>query len=416
MFDYFATMTLKVDFAASATIANPFPVLRVLQEHDPVHWHEPMQSWCLTQFKDITWAYNDQRFSADRVRPFVARQQNHNVELDELGECISLWMVFNDPPMHTRLRKLTQQAFTRRALEKLRPSITQLVNELINGFCQGQDNTVDFVKAFAYPLPANVIADLLGVPREHVEDLKRWSDDLAQFVLSSRIQPDKYQVAATSLRQMNALFAELIAERRHHPGDKIMDDLIAAYDSDDTLDHNELIAFCVLLLFAGHETTTHFFSNGLRALLLHPEQMSDLCHHLDDAYLVNNALSEMLRWDGPIVAISRLLTADVELQGRLLSKDARVYLFNAAANRDPKVFPNPDEFNIRRRQANKMITFGYGIHLCLGVHLARLEAEIAFPIILRRLQEMQLVSDHLEWADTLVIRGPKTLPISFCQH
>ncbi len=401
----------SVDFSAPDVIADPFPALGRLRESDPVHWHCGMRSWCLTRYADLTAVYRDPRFSAQRIRNFVTDHGGQNPDLELLGECVGLWMVFNDPPTHTRLRKLTQQAFNRKSMEKMRPVIARQVEHLLQEF--GDAGQVDFVDRLAWPLPANVIADLLGVPREHVEDLKRWSDDLGQFVLTSRINEDKYQVAARGLKNMNALFADLIKHKRANPGNDVIDELIAASDGSDTLSAQELIAFCVLLLFAGHETTAHFLASGLRALVRHPDQMLKLRAGLNDPALVANACNEMLRFDGPIVAISRHVSEDLEFGGSRMKHNDRVYLFHGAANRDPRVFDRPDDFVIDREEAGRMIGFGYGIHLCLGIHLARLEGEVAFPIILRHLNNIELPGPEPQWTDTLVIRGPKSLPIRF---
>jgi len=399
-----------IDFAAPDFIADPFPELARLRESDPVHWHAPTKSWCLTRYADLTSVYRDSRFSAERIRNFVSDHGEQNPDLELLGECVGLWMVFNDPPTHTRLRKLTQQAFNRKSMEAMRPVIERQVEELLDNFEDTQD--VDFVEQLAWPLPANVIADLLGVPREHVEDLKRWSDDLGQFVLTSRINEQKYTVAARALARMNALFTEIIDHKRAHPGDDVIDTLIAASDGTDVLSAQELVAFCVLLLFAGHETTAHFLASGLRALVQHPQQMKILRTNIDDASLVTNACNEMLRYDGPIVAISRHVGESLEFDGASFKRGDRVYLFHAAANRDPIAFANPDAFDVTRSDAAKMIGFGYGIHLCLGIHLARLEGEVAFPLILKRLKDIHLVGPDPHWTDTLVIRGPKSLSIS----
>lgn len=400
-----------IDFSAPDVIADPFPALARLRETDPVHWHPKMRSWCLTRYDHLTEVYRDQRFSAQRIRNFVSDHGDKNPDLELLGECVGLWMVFNDPPTHTRLRKLTQQAFNRRSMEKMRPVIARQVDQLLQNLDPAVDT--DFVDQFAWPLPANVIADLLGVPREHVEDLKHWSDDLGQFVLTSRINEEKYQVAARGLRNMNELFADIIQHKRANPGSDVIDELIAASDGTETLSAQELIAFCVLLLFAGHETTAHFLASGLRALIKHPLQMQKLTKGLDDEALVTNACNEMLRFDGPIVAISRHVSEDLEFDGANMNQGDRVYLFHGAANRDPQAFENPDDFLVDREAAGRMIGFGYGIHLCLGIHLARMEGEVAFPRILQRLKNLELVGPEPEWTDTLVIRGPKSLPIRF---
>lgn len=405
---------IDIDFAAPETIADPYPALRRLRETDPVHWNDGLRSWCLTRYSDVVAAYQDERLSAERIAAFTERQRElGDLRLQGLGRWISLWLVFMDPPRHTRLRKLTQKAFTRRAVARMRTSIERQVNELLDGVSDSGE--MDFVKDFAYPLPANVIADMLGVPREHVEDLKHWSDDVAQFVLTSRVRADRFQVAASSLERMNGLFRDLIAHHRRHPGDGLMDELIAARDDRNgaALSEDELLAFCVLLLFAGHETTTHLFSNGLRALVQHPCEMDALRASGRDARAVELAVNEMLRWDGPVMSASRVVADDLTLHGKQLRRGDQVYLFNAAANRDPAMFGEPDRFDTTRPEARKMVSFGHGIHLCLGIHLARLEATIGFPILLERLHDIELDSETLAWEDTIVTRGTRSLPIGF---
>lgn len=404
--------TAVVDFANPDVVADPYPVLRELQREDPAHWNPALQAWCLTRFGDVDTAFKDMRFSSDRIRPFVqgqSRVAQEDVEL--LGECLSLWMVFNDPPAHTRLRNLVAQAFTRRAVEALRPQIAALVHELLDAVVERGE--MDMIQDFAYPLPASVIADMLGVPRADVDDLKRWSDDLASFVLSSRLNPDKYRIAAASLAEMNAYFAKLVEGRRRKPGEKIIDNLIRAHDGEDRLTIEELLASCVLLLFAGHETTTHFIGNGTRALALHPDQRAVMAERHGDTNFLRNALNELMRWDGPTLSMVRVMREDVTLHGRTLAEGERVYLLVAGANRDETVFERPERLDLARRNANKQIGFGSGIHLCLGAHLARLEGEVAFPIILERLREIALSGIDLEWSDSFVIRGMMQLPVTF---
>lgn len=403
-----------VDFAAPETIADPYPALRLLREHDPVHWNPGLRSWCLTRHADVTRAFQDPRLSAARITRFVEQQRARgDARLEALGRWIALWMVFMDPPRHTRLRKLTQKAFTRRGVARLTDAIERLVDELLDRALEGGE--MDFVRDFANPLPAIVIADMLGVPRAHVDELKRWSDDVAQFVLTSRVRADRFDVAADSLEQMNALFKDLIAHHRRHPGDDVMDALIAARDDETgaALSEDELLAFCVLLLFAGHETTTHLFSNGLQALMRFPDEMARLRARDGAPQAIENAVDEMLRFDGPVLAVSRIVTEDLEIGGRRLRAGDQVYLFNGAANRDPAVFEAPERFCISRPDARRMVGFGYGIHLCLGIHLARLEAVVGFPRLLRRLRRVELATDRLEWLDTIVARGVHALPIRF---
>ncbi len=401
---------MPVDFASAHVIADPFPSLRQALEESPVEWNTSLDAWCVYRHADVQAAFMDPRFSSDRIRPFAqANRRRGNADLDHLGEVISLWMVFNDPPTHTRLRKLAQKAFTPAAIEALRPAVHALVHRLLDRV-EGRDE-FDFVEEVAGPLPAMVIATMLGVPLDRVDDLKRWSDDLAQFVLASRVNPEKYTIAARSLREMTAFFASLVAERRLTPGDTILDRLIDATEDGESLSEGELLSNLVLLLFAGHETTTHFFTNGLRALLLHPDQLARV--RAGDADLVRNAIAEMLRWDGPSLALGRVLAEDLSLGGHQLRAGQRAYLFAASANRDPRMFPDPDTFDVRRPEARRHVTFGHGIHMCLGIHLARMEGEVAFPILLERLGavEAAVPDQALEWTDTIVIRGARRLPL-----
>ena len=332
---------LQIDFSDPAIIADPYPALAQLREVDPLHWNEGLKSWCLTRHADVTGAYQDPRLSAERIDAFTERQRERgDAQAEALGRWIALWLVFMDPPRHTSLRKLTSKAFTRRGVARMTATIRRLIGELLEKADGGE---MDFIRDFAYPLPANVIGDMLGVPREHVDDLKRWSDDLAQFVLTSRVREDRFQVAAASLEEMNALFRDLIAHHRRHPGDDLMDELIAARDDETgaALSEDELLAFCVLLLFAGHETTTHLLSNGLRALAARPQQLALMRGLGTDPRAVENAVDEMLRFDSPVLSVSRQVREDFELHGRTLRAGEQVYLFNGAANRDPAMFERP---------------------------------------------------------------------------
>jgi cytochrome P450 len=411
-----------IDFTKPEVIADPFPALATLLRDDPVHWNPSLGGWCLTRYTDVTAAFIDKSFSSDRVRPFLEQASLLPAhERDELRRVIALWLVFIDPPDHTRLRKLVSHGFTRRAIRKLERSIAEIAHGLVDGIIarnrgHGTIQTrgeFDLIADFAYPLPATVIADILGVPREDVPDLKRWSDEVAAFVLGGRLAPDRYRRSADSARRMRLYFEALIEARRRAPGEAIIDDLIAARDGGDRLSEDELVATCVLLLFAGHETTTQLFGNGMVALLDHPDQLADLVAHHRDKILVENAVEEMLRYDGPTVAMVRVLEQPVEMHGTVMNKGDRVFIFPAAAGRDPRLFENPDRLDIRRPNARRQINFGFGIHLCLGAQLARLEGQTAFPVLLSRLADLKPAGGPPAWNDSLIIRGVKSLPLGF---
>ena len=403
-------MTVQFDPHAPEIIRDPYPSLHALMREAPVWWSERLGGWCVTRYADVRQGFRDPRLSADRIRPFVAQARGPDADrIRWLGEVLGRWAVFNDPPIHSRLRAPMATAFTSRAIQGMRPNIAQIVHELIDGF-EGQA-VVDFHHAFAYPLPATVIADLLGVPRADVEHLKRWSDALAQFVLTSRTNAGKYRQAASGLTEMVAYFDGFLAERRKKPGELVTDAIDRAAAGDHALAVEDVTATCILLLFAGHETTTQLLANGMLALIENPEQMADLRTHKDDPAVVRGAVEEMLRFDGPSLTSPRVAAEDFDWHGQPIRQGQRVFLFNAAANRDPRVFADPDRFDIRRAEAGRHLTFGYGIHFCVGAPLARLEAEVAFPILLDRLPNLALVKPLQDWCDSVVTRGMLGLPL-----
>ncbi len=270
-----------------------------------------------------------------------------------------------------------------------------------------QTGEIDLVPSFAYPLPAEVIAALIGVPHSTLDDLKRWSDDLASSTATAG--EDLFRRAATATAEMSAYLMGVVAQRRANPGTAIIDRLIAAHEGQDRLSHDELVSNLILFLFAGHETTTNLLANGLRTLLRNPAQLADLRANLDDRDLVRNTIDEILRYDGALYISLRVAMQDFEWQGRRVKTGDRVFLYHLSANRDHRAFKDPDHFDIRRADASRHIAFGYGIHFCLGAPLARLEMEIALPALLRKYPQMALAEDRAVWKDNLVLRGLRAL-------
>ncbi len=396
----------RFDHQDPAFVADPYPVLRRLQDEAPVFWSAAMSAWIVTRYDDVRQGLRDPRLSADRIRPFVGTLKSPLKELVlPLAANLQTWAVFNDPPQHTRLRALMNKAFTSRAVEGMRPRIERIVDDLLDLIAAGGAREFDFHKLFAYPLPASVIADMLGVPRADVGKLKQWSDDLAQFVLTSRANPDKYRRAAEGMAEMTEYFSDFIRRReRDGGGDDVTAAMLNAREraerqSDDKLSHDEIVGSALLLLFAGHETTTQLLANGLLALLRHPAQLADLRRNLDDAALVRNAVEELMRYDGPSLSMVRVAGQDFDWHGAAIRKGDRIFLFISGANHDRRAFPRPEALDIRRAEAKNQIGFGFGIHFCLGAPLARLEAEIAFPKILRRFPHLALADPHPPWSE-----------------
>lgn len=400
-------MLAPYDPKSPAVIADPYPVLRRLQTEDPVHWSEILGGWVLTRYADVRAGLADPRLSADRISPFVSHPSARATpEVKELGRFVGMWAVFIDPPRHTRLRGLLNTVFTSREVERLRPLIEELVNALLDRV--GGAGRMDAIRDFAYPLPVAVIAEMIGVPREDSERFKVWSDELAAFI-GSAAATDKYARAARGMTEMRDYFRRMVAIRRAEPREDIMSRLLAAEERDDALSEDELVATCVMLLFAGHETTTNLIGNGLLALLQNPQELRAL---RDEPPLAASAVEELLRYDGPNRAMVRIATGDFDLDGRRIRHGDRLFLMLNAANRDPGQFSDPDRVDLHR-EPNRHLAFGHGIHFCLGAPLARLEGQIAFPALLRRLPGLALATDRLEWIDSLIFRGLKSLPVTF---
>ena len=396
-------------------VRDPYGALRPLQEHAPVYWSDALGAWCVTRYDDIQNAFRDPRLSSDRIRPFIAQAAEHIKDMVKpLGDHLEMWAVFNDPPDHTRLRGLMNKAFTSRAVDALRPNIAEIVNDLLDDIERKMDETgsreFDFIRDFAYPLPATVIADMLGVPRKDVDLLKKWSDLLAKFVLTSRADPERYRLAAEGVMEMEAYFRDFV-DSHDQTREDVTTGLVEARDAGDRLTPAELVANCVLLLFAGHETTTQMIANGTLALLRHPAQFDDLKANLDDVDLIQNTVEEVLRYDGPSLSMVRVAGEDFSWEGQEIKQGDRVFLFMCQGNRDPRVFRDPDVLDIRRDDAKKNFTFGYGIHFCVGAPLARLEGEIAFPLIFKRFPNLELVNPDPPWTDSILTRGMIEMPV-----
>ncbi|HEV2955133.1 MAG TPA: cytochrome P450 [Xanthobacteraceae bacterium] len=399
---------LQFNPADPATNADPFPIFRRLQDEDPVHWSEPVRGWVVTRYDDVRAIALERSMSADRVRPFFAVLPGEEQRrLADLGRYLTLWAVFKDPPDHTRLRGLMNRAFTPRAVEALRPNIARIVDDLLDAIVAR--GSADLIADFAYPLPASVIMDMLGVPRSDLDVMKVWSDDIALFVGIARATPDKYARAQVGTREMAAYFRRLVAQRRKAPREDMISVLIAAEEQAQHLTEDEIVATCILLLFAGHETTANLIGNGVLAFLRHPGELAKLRARPE---LAASAVEECLRYDGPSGALARVVAVEHAMGGRTLKQGERVYAWMNAANRDPRRFPDPDRFNIERPD-NRHLTFGHGAHFCLGAPLARLEAQIAFPRIFARLEGLELAANTFEWMDSLILRGVKKLPVRF---
>jgi cytochrome P450 len=387
--------------------ANPYPMYHQLRENDPVHYSELLDGWVLTRYDDVVAALKDPRFSADRRRArnrLVQQALETQQRMGPLAQANT--MLSSDPPEHTRLRGLVSKAFTFKAVEQLRPRIQQIVDDLLD---QVQDKRqMDIIWDLAYPLPVIVIAELLGVPAGERDTFKRWSDDIVAQ-LGPMTSEDVRERAQKSATEMADYFRVVIAERRTSPKDDLLSGLVAASERGDVLSEEEMIATCILLLAAGNETTTNLIGNGTLALLRNPGQLE---RFRANPTIAEPAVEEFLRYDGPVQSTARVATERIELGGKTIEEGQICFCILAAADRDPAQFPNPDVLDLTR-QENRHIAFGFGIHFCLGAPLARAEAQIAFPTLLRRIPNLRLASEQVDWGGTFILRGLKRLEVEW---
>jgi pimeloyl-[acyl-carrier protein] synthase len=383
--------------------ANPYPFYRRLREEDPVH-HSALGIWVLTRYDDVVMALRDPRFGREGLAELMEARLGVPARPANTRD-----MLFRDPPDHTRLRALVSRAFTPRVVEAMRPHIQEIVDGLLDRV-EGA-HSIDVIEDLAYPLPVTVICEMLGVPTADQDVFKQWSSDIARS-LDAAILPAGSDVITRGQEAGDALreyFRSLIAVRRKQPRPDLLSALIAAEEQGDKLSEPELLATCSLLLIAGHETTVNLIGNGLFALLRHPAELQALA---DDPALIQTGIEELLRFDGPVQRTGRMTMADVEIGGRQIPKGSIVAAVIGAANRDPAQFPDPDRLDVAR-QENRHIAFGFGIHFCLGAPLARIEGQVAIGTLLRRWRTLKLVSDTPEWRESSVLRGLKTLPVTF---
>lgn len=400
---------LAYDPADPAVRRNPFPLYARLQDDDPVHWSPALKAWVLTRYDDVRQMLLTDAMSPDRLRPFYAQLQGERRDtLAEVMRYMSLWMVFRDPPEHTRLRRLVGTVFNLKALEALDGPVTRVVDHLLDQLPTGEP--IDWARQVAAPLPAYVIMDMLAIPYSAFPELKEASDELRAFIGGARADGDRYATARRGAERLASFFRDLIAQRRAAPGDDFVSRMIAARDDEGRLSEDELVATCMLVLFAGHETTTHLLGNAVNALLDHPDQLQRLQDRPEDPALITSAVEEFLRYDGPSNALARVVKVKHQIDGKTLRVGDRVFGFANAANRDPRAFTDPQGLDLGRTP-NRHLTFGFGTHFCMGAPLARLEGQRCIGRLVQRFASIRRAPCEPDWVDALAMRGVFTLPV-----
>lgn len=383
--------------------ANPYPTYARLRQDAPVFWHAPTHLWYFSLYEDVSALLRDRRLgrSMRHLRPEPAPPP-HLAPFQRLSDFSMFDM---EPPDHTRLRRLVSAVFTPRRVEALRPQVESAAEGLLDqALAKG---TFDLLEDFAVPLPVMVIADLLGVPEADRPRLRPWSNAIvAMYELEHT--PAQETAAIQAATEFWEYLAWLAAERRRKPQEDLVSALAAVTDAETgaQLSESELIATCILLLNAGHEATVNGLGNGMLALFHHPAQLERLQGDPTPA-LIRTAVDEMLRFDTPVQLFKRWVLEDLEYKGQLFKQGELIALFFGSANRDPAQFESPDELQIDRRD-NPHISFGAGIHFCLGAPLARLELNVALGSLFQRGRRLRLVEEPT-WRQSFVIRGLESL-------
>jgi aspartate racemase len=386
-------------------LGNPYPLFRRLRREDPVHWDPFLHAWVVTRYPEVLEVLHT--FSADRTPSPEQLTAMGLSRLNPIAHVMVKQMLFMDAPTHTRLRGLASKAFTPAKVDVLKTHIQDIVNGLLDKF--EEQGSMDVIGDLAEPLPAIVTAEMLGVPVADRQYLKTWSANFAEMLGNFQHNPDHADTMLRTVQEMTSYFRDAIREVKEHPRDGLIHSLLTAEIEGDRLTEEEVVANTIVTMVGGQETTTNLIGNGLLTLLRNPDQMEMLSNDLS---LIPSAVEEMLRYESPSQHTARLAPSDRELGGKQIRKRQAVIAVIAAANRDPERFPDPDRFDITRKD-NRHLAFGYAAHFCFGAPLARAEGQIVFETILRRFPKLSLEPQQLMWRTNLGLRGLTSLKISF---
>jgi len=394
------------DLMAPEVIHDPHPWYHELRETDPVHWNERWGGWVITRYDDVVAVLRDSdRFSSDRMAYLDRELSGPDRErFEPIFRVLAKWMVFIDPPDHTRLRRLLNVRFTPRAVEQYRPRIRSIVAGLVRDLHPGQK--LEVVHEFAYLVPLAVILDLMGAPALDRDLIKKWSEQIGAFFFLRADDPRRREVACEGVNGLVEYLRPLIAQRRQNPGFDLISALIASEETKE-MTEDEIIATCVLLVFGGHETTMNLIANGLLAFIHHPEQWERVKKHPE---FIESAVEELLRYDGSVKTTVRWAKVDADIAGVPVKAGQKVLVGLSAANRDPRHFGCPDDLDVTRNP-NLHVAFGHGIHVCLGASLARMEAQEAFAALIKKFEVPTLGAAPVEYHPSVVSRALKNLPI-----
>jgi cytochrome P450 len=398
----------KVVFSGEI-LQDPYPTYARLHEEGPLHYVDVGSKWAVWSIfshAECSSIAKDPRLSAKRAQQqLLALPLSRQAEFSELARMLGLWLIFMDPPEHTRLRKLLNKGFAPAAVEGLRPQVAAIVDRMLTPLQHG--SAVDLMREFANPMPVRIILEMLGIPQELRDTFVDWSRAIALFRGSPDRTVEQAKGAQDALIELTEFFRKTVAERRRKKGNDLISLLIDIEEEGEVLTEEELYAQCIALLFAGHETTRNLIGNGMFTLLQHPEETDEL---RESSEMIRTAVEELLRYESPVQFTARVLKEDIEVCGQRIPKKWTILCMLGAANRDPKKFEEPNRLNLKRLN-NEHLAFSAGPHFCIGAQLARMEGQIAIMNLLRRFPKMKLAGPRPEWASTFGFRGLKSLPV-----
>ena len=408
-------MATEYDPKVPAMLRDPYPVFAELRAAGGVQWCPALSGWLALDWASVnSVVMTPELFSANRLAQINAHlQEPERTTADEVLEWLTRWIVFQDPPDHTRIRKHLAGAINPKMVHRLRDATVEIATDLLDELSQRE--SFDFYTEIGLRLPGCVVMDLLGVPRERLTEVKSWSDEMMLFIGSSRGVPDKYTKARHGAHSMAGLFRELIAERRADPQPDTVTHLlsseIAGLNGPDRMTDDEIVAAMMMIANGAQETTAHLFSNALLALTENPDAHAKLAGDIDG--LIGTAVEEFMRYDSPVLSTARLVVADTELAGAKLRPGDRIFAMLASANRDPAVFSDPDTLAVEGHGCAHF-AFSKGAHFCLGAPIARMEAQVAIGEILRRFPNWRIAEpvSEIPWMNSMVARGPMRLPVT----
>lgn len=398
-------MNRTEDLTDPAVIDRPYEYFGRLRETEPVYRNETWGGWVITRYEDVRNCLQDDEHLSVEVE--ANRLRDSSLDIPRTKELFPKWIIYLDPPEHTKLRQIIGEAFNPEMVANQQESIEEVTESLVGTMEQHAPGEVDFVEEFAHPLPVHVICKIMGVPLEDGDELGEWSTDIGLTLFHYYDAEQRHQRTEEAVREFTDYLRTVVRERKDDPQDDLISYLNQAEADGEMLTEDEVVATAVLLLFAGHETTTKLLANGVLELTRHPDQLELL---REDPSLAPNAVEEILRYHGTSKSLTRGVVEDFQLRGKQIESGERVLLSQAAANRDPRKFDDPDTFDITRGSMEHL-GFGHGTHHCLGAPLARLEARVAFSKLVRAFPDMELAVDEVEWTRSPLVRGPEELPL-----